>query len=54
MIKNIAFLLFILVSLTACGGGGSSSVVSGASDVSGAPEAISGKGMASQLGDGQS
>jgi|TARA_B100001094_G_C17966323_1_gene688045 hypothetical protein len=47
MIKNIVFLLFILVSLSACGGG-SSSVVSGAS------EAISGKGMASQLGDGQS
>ena len=48
MIKNTVFLLFILISLTACGGGGSSSVVSGAS------EAISGKGMASQLGDGQS
>ena len=46
MIKNIAFFLFILVSLTACGGGSSS--------VSGSSEAISGKGMASQLGDGQS
>ena len=47
MIKNSVFLIFIFVSLSACGGGSSS-------DNSGASEAISGKGMASQLGDGQS
>jgi hypothetical protein len=46
MIKNSVFLIFIFVFLTACGGGSSS--------VSGSSEAISGKGMASQLGDGQS